>query len=109
MHATLTTEEASSMLDPVGGVVDPEVEAAPRVPTFKDVGGARRWNVLEPFDPRGAGASTGELLSLRRQAGKHGPEPQHSPPRQQQWWQPSCHSRALLLHLLSAGARHVSR
>ena len=68
MHAALINDEASSMLDSVGGVVEAKVEAAPRVPTFQDVGRARRWSVLEPFDPRGAGASTGELLSLQCQA-----------------------------------------
>ena len=68
LHAALINDEASSMLDSVGGVVEAKVEAAPRVPTFQDVGRARRWSVLEPFDPRGAGASTGELLSLQCQA-----------------------------------------
>lgn len=68
LHASLITDEAGSMLDPVGGVVEAELEAAPRVPTFQDVGSARRWSVLEPFDPRSAGASTGELLSLQCQA-----------------------------------------
>ena len=107
-HAALTTEEAGSMLDPVGGVVEAEVEAAPRVPTFQDVDGARRWNVLEPFDPRGAGASTGGLSSLQCQPGGDGRQPQRSPPRQQRWWEADCRLRALLLHLLSAGARHMA-
>ena len=102
LHAALTSDEASSMLDPVGGVVEAEVEAAPRVPTFVDVGGARRWSVLEPFDPRSAGASTGELKGLAEVSGEYlklpvlprkhaeellsgGAKPQHSPPRQRRW------------------------